>query len=157
VAKESELQAVDLDVRIDAEPARVFAAIVDDTGAWWGAPYLHGPARAIVVEAAVGGRVYEDWGDGEGALWANVTQIRFGRLLEMTGRFGGMPSVVTFRLEPDGGGTRVAVRQEWLVPVDGAVAQNYARGWKDLVGVRLTRWVEAGRRMGLGHEPEEDA
>jgi DNA-binding transcriptional ArsR family regulator len=54
--------AVDLAVTIDAAPSQVFDAMTQNLSAWWGAPYLYGDAKDIVLEPKVGGRLYEVWG-----------------------------------------------------------------------------------------------
>ena len=56
---------IEQQVVIDAPPARVFAALTKHVSAWWGPPYVIGEdARDLVVEPRIGGRVYEDWGNG---------------------------------------------------------------------------------------------
>ncbi len=51
-------------VTIQAPPHRVFEALTKDIASWWGSPHTIDEARAgdIVLEARVGGRLYEDWG-----------------------------------------------------------------------------------------------
>ncbi|MGH2627534.1 MAG: hypothetical protein ACRDHY_12895, partial [Anaerolineales bacterium] len=77
-------------VTIQAPPRRVFEALTKDIASWWGSPHIIDDERTrdIVLEARLGGRLYEDWGDGAGALWATVTRIRPDEYLELNGPLG---------------------------------------------------------------------
>jgi DNA-binding transcriptional ArsR family regulator/uncharacterized protein YndB with AHSA1/START domain len=61
-------------IDIAAPRERVFDAFVHEQHHWY--PYTYGGDRVqrIVVEPFVGGRVYEDWGDGVGQLYSFVWQ-----------------------------------------------------------------------------------
>jgi DNA-binding transcriptional ArsR family regulator/uncharacterized protein YndB with AHSA1/START domain len=146
------------DVVIDAPVGEVFAALVRDTSGWWGRPYVHDAAKAqrIVIEDHVGGRCWEDWGDGAGALYAFVTGIEPGRSLALAGPFGmrGLAhSVITFELEAHGVGTLLKVSHLAAGEMTEERRREYTAGWQDLIGGRLKALVERGERQGLGHEP----
>lgn len=92
-------------------PRRVFEALTRDITAWWGPPHIVDEERGrdIVLEPRLGGRLYEDWGDSAGALWATVTRVRPDEYLELTGPLGTRRLVlglITFTLEPRGGAPR---------------------------------------------------
>ena len=45
------------EISIEAAPSQVFAALVQDTASWWGAPYVSVEnCTDIVVESEVGGK-----------------------------------------------------------------------------------------------------
>ncbi len=80
---------IEQEVTIEASPERVFDALTNELSAWWGAPYLvSDAAKALILEPRIGGRFYEDWGDGQGAQWATVTSIKRNEVLELTGPIG---------------------------------------------------------------------
>jgi DNA-binding transcriptional ArsR family regulator len=60
-------------VRIEAElpikttPERAFDALTVKIDDWW--PHRSRPEASVVTEPGVGGRMYEDWGDGAGMLY----------------------------------------------------------------------------------------
>lgn len=64
---------IETELRFHAKPERVFRAITDESLEWF--PFTYGEDRveAIVVEPEVGGRHYEDWGEGAGHLYGQVT------------------------------------------------------------------------------------
>jgi len=142
-----------LEIVVAAAPKRVFAALTEHIGHWWGAPYLNDKERAVdfTLEPRPGGRVVEVWGEGEGVVWAEVTRIRAPKLLELTGRVGMSGpaySVVTFELTAKGKGTRVTLTHQGVGDVDEETAAGYEGGWKDLLANRLKPYVEAGTRSG---------
>lgn len=61
---------IEAEIWIPARPEVVFAAFTTDLDAWW--PHRTRDHAKIVYEAHVGGRVFEDWGDGTGLLYGNV-------------------------------------------------------------------------------------
>lgn len=147
----------ELEATIGAPPSRVFEALTREVSAWWGAPYLIGKAQRLVLEPRLGGRFYEEWADGAGALWGTVTELEEDKLLEVTGPVGmGGPVVgrVRFTLAPQGAaGTRLSLSHRGFGAVTEKTGAEYKGGWTDLLATRLKAYVETGKRHGLGHEP----
>ncbi len=79
---------VEQEVEVGAPPERVWAALTQEVEAWWGSPYLHGPATNLVLEPWPGGTFREDWGEGQGAVWGVVSTVERGRRLEIRGPMG---------------------------------------------------------------------
>jgi uncharacterized protein YndB with AHSA1/START domain len=146
---------VEQEISINASAERVFEAMTQDVSAWWGAPYLlTASPQAIILEPQVGGRLYEQSGSGDGALWATVTTIKKNERLELTGPVGAseaLHSVVTFSLEPknEGEATLLKLSHQAIGPFGEDTQANYNAGWQDLLGVRLKAFVEKGERHGL--------
>jgi DNA-binding transcriptional ArsR family regulator len=118
VSRKFRTVTTELEIRIDAPPERVWEALTSETASWWPAGFYVGPSPVrFTVEPRVGGRVFEDWGDGEGALWATVTSVRSGAVLEWAGdlsaAYGGPGrSFTSFGLEPIGNGTLLKFRDD---------------------------------------------
>ena len=148
---------IEMEVSIGAPPQAVFDALTGDVSDWWGRPYVHSDgAKAIRVEACVGGRCWEDWGNGEGALYATIVALSRGKELKMAGPFGmgGFShSVVTYTLEPEGQGTLLKVSHVAAGELDEDAKSLYTTGWEDLIRGRLVALLERGEILGLGHEP----
>lgn len=64
--------SIESEMRISATPERVFEALTKEQKDWY--PYNYGGDRLkdVVWEGFVGGRVYEDWGDGAGIFYGTV-------------------------------------------------------------------------------------
>lgn len=148
---------IEQQITIDAPPAKVFEALTKRISAWWGAPYLIAQgARDLIVEPKIGGRVYEDWGAGAGALWATVTGLKKNEHIEWTGRIGmggAVVGVVAYNLEPKGKGTLLKLTHRAAGEVTPDTERNYGGGWQDLLGTRLRGFVERGERQGLRKGP----
>ncbi|WP_275006711.1 SRPBCC family protein [Promicromonospora iranensis] len=96
------------------------------------------------IEARVGGDVRYDFGE-EGAATGEVTALRAAddaeptAELEHTWRWDGLPvSVVTWRLEPADGGTRLVLTHR---EVGRAPATDFAVGWHVILD-SLDRWAD---------------
>lgn len=145
---------IEQEVRIEAPPERVFQALTQDVAAWWGAPYLLNQAATdIVLEPQVGGRMYEVWGQDEGALWAVVTAIERNKRLTLSGPMGmsgAVSGVIGYALEPAGkSATTLKLTHSVIGEVSEETRKNYGGGWTDLLGTRLKQFVETGKRAGL--------
>lgn len=77
-----------VEAHISASPAAVWKALTADIGLWWPAEFYTGGeagSRSFRLEAHPGGRMYEEWEDGGGLLWAQVCTVRPLELLQATG------------------------------------------------------------------------
>lgn len=104
---------------------RVFDALLH-VGQWW--PHrVHQQAR-VVMEARVGGRFFEDWGDGCGLLYGQLEVLAPPSRLCVRGPFGLTPlaqvvwSVVLS--EPEAHQTLVHARHDLVGPIDPDVAED---------------------------------
>jgi uncharacterized protein YndB with AHSA1/START domain len=144
-------------VTINAAPDKVWHALTNDIGAWWGAPYLCcDDTTDIKLDLRIGGALYETGADGTEVLWGVVSGYTPGSFIEYTGSYGMAPPVHgswSYLLEEHEGGTRVTYSHRAMGQISEAQMENYSKGWQDLVGARLKALVERGERMGLGHEP----
>lgn len=139
-------------IDIAATPRRVWKAIVDQTGAWWGAPFLitEGDRTEIVVEARLGGVLRERSGDSE-ATWGTVTAITPGVSLRFSGAMGmggAAHGTIDYHLAAVGDGTRVTVEHEAVGALGDEARDSYTWGWGEL-NDRLRAWVETGERRGV--------
>jgi DNA-binding transcriptional ArsR family regulator/uncharacterized protein YndB with AHSA1/START domain len=131
---------------IKARPALVFAALTNEISTWWRAPYFHRQdAQGIVLEPHLGGRLYEEWGDGEGLLLAIVSTIKRPYELRLSGSMG-MPGpvsgVIAFQLEEKAEGTLLKLSHHAFGEIDEQAQANYSAGWSELLGMHLRQFVE---------------
>ena len=140
------------ELRVEASPSHVWEALTSQIGSWWPASFYVGssPIR-FSLEARVGGRVFEDWGDGEGALWATVSGVRRGEMLQWAGdlaaEFGGPGrSITTFTLEPDGDQTLVKFRDTMFGELSDEMQGNLETGWSFLLNDCFKPFAEVGTK-----------
>lgn len=149
-ARSFQTVTTELEILIDAPPERAWEALTKQVAQWWPASFYVGPSPVrFSIEPHVGGRVFEDWGDGEGALWATVTTLRAGRVLEWVGdlssKYGGPGrSFTRFELAPRDRGTLLTFRDDTSGHLGSGVAQHMPAGWQLLVGQSFKAFVETG-------------
>jgi uncharacterized protein YndB with AHSA1/START domain len=139
------LRQIEQEVVVAAPRERVFAALTDEVGTWWAHRFRDG--SEVRLEARLGGRFYEDWGDGEGVTYAVVTRLARPEALVVQGPMG-MPGavfgVIGYTLTDEGDGTRVALSHEVLGAMGDEREASYRQGWRSLLDEHLRRWVEDG-------------
>lgn len=138
-----------LEVAIEAPPARVWKALTDQTTSWWHPGFFSREgALAFRIEPQLGGRVFEDWGDGQGLTWYTVTGLVREELLQLCGdldvRHGPARIQTTFRLEPRDGRTLLRLEEAVFGRVTEKTRESLAAGWRILVEGCLKVYVESG-------------
>jgi DNA-binding transcriptional ArsR family regulator len=95
---------IETELRFRCTPDRLFRALTEESLTWF--PHTYGDddrVQRIVMEPMVGGRHYEDWGDGMGHLYGHVTVFDRPHELSLRGRV--MPGSILdthYQLEADG-------------------------------------------------------
>jgi len=116
---------IETELRFRCPPERLFSALTGDTLAWFPHTYGEERTRGIVLELRVGGLHYEDWGDGNGHLYGQVTVWDPPRRFMTRGRLhAGTILDSSYVLEPDGDET---VLKATKVAV-GPISEEEARG-----------------------------
>jgi DNA-binding transcriptional ArsR family regulator/uncharacterized protein YndB with AHSA1/START domain len=138
-----------LDIEIAGTPARVFSALTQDPGGWWGHPMLRPNAVGLTLEPRLGGMLLERWEEG-GAVMAWVTGWQEDRHLALTGPFHHVAvGVATFDLVAIDSGTLLRFSFRAFGVVEPEVAQAMPDGWNELLSRRLKALVESGTRLGI--------
>lgn len=120
------------EVTIDAPREKVFDALLR-MGEWW--PHRFRADSLVVLEPSVGGRFYEDWGDGSGALYGTVLKLSRPDHLAVTGQMGmGGPvsAVWSMALSGDGDATVVTLAHKAFGDIDEETRAGYTSGWSEV-------------------------
>jgi len=138
-----------VEVEIDAPAEKVWEGLTGDVTGWWPRDFYAGAeATSFAIEPVLGGRMYEDWGDGQGLIWAMVTGVSRGKMLQLSGEltkdFGG-PSrnIMKIELSEDGGTTKLRLTDCIFGRVAEKGAESMDSGWAYLMGDCLKPFVEA--------------
>lgn len=122
------------ELRISAPAERVFEVMTQRSQDWFPHSYGGDRVRAIVLEPRVGGQHYEDWGDGRGHLYGQVTAYDPPAGWATRGRL--MPGTTLdteYELTEQDGITTVRVTKVAVGPMSGEDAAGIAR-FGDLSG-----------------------
>jgi DNA-binding transcriptional ArsR family regulator/uncharacterized protein YndB with AHSA1/START domain len=125
---------VQQEVVVAATRERVFDALCR-MGEWW--PHRFREGATVHLEPRVGGRFWEDWGDGDGALYATVTGVGRPERLVCSGPMGmqgPVAGVFAIDLEERPDGTLVRLSHQVVGPVDDQTRAAYETGWVEVFG-----------------------
>jgi DNA-binding transcriptional ArsR family regulator len=138
------LERVELEIAIAAAPSRVWRALVDRTEAWWPRDFYTGPAKGFHIEARIGGRVFEDWGDGAGVIWYHVFAMKPEVSLDLQGAmgvpFGPAMTLLHLELAAHDSGTLLKVSDSTLGR--GGGRDEKLEGWRVVFSDGLKTFVE---------------
>lgn len=141
---------VELEIRIDAPRDRVWKALVEDTTFWWPRDFYTGPARGFHIEPRLGGRVYEDWGNGAGAVWYTVFALNPNTSLDLQGAmavpFGPAFTLLHVELEDDGTTTILKLSDSTLGESGADCGGTKEQGWTQVFSGGLKAYVEKHSR-----------
>jgi uncharacterized protein YndB with AHSA1/START domain len=143
------VRVVELEISIKAPVERVWKALVAETGVWWRRDFCtDAAAKDFVIEPVLGGKMYEDWGKGEGLVWATVTGVKAPTMLELAGvsspAWGGPNTHYhSFRLEQRGDATVVRFSDAMHGRTDDGLATSLREGWLLLLNEALRGHCES--------------
>ncbi len=135
----------DLEIQIAAPIERVWETLATESSKWWPADFVTSErTQRFVIEAKLGGRVFEDFGDGSGLIWYSVIGMDVGRELILAGHllppYGG-PAMTALRitLVSNSEGTLVHIRDDRLGILGGEPPTS---GWLAVFDSGLRAYVE---------------
>ncbi|MCX6118862.1 MAG: SRPBCC domain-containing protein [Proteobacteria bacterium] len=137
---------IEQEIKINANPEKVFAHLTNDVSSWWDHGFIQNP-KAIILEPKIGGRFYEDHGNGNGALYCTVIYVEANKKLVMQGSMGMRGAVfgnISFELTVQGDSTLLNLSHRAFGDVSDEHKSMYSKGWQDLLGKRLKTLVEKG-------------
>jgi DNA-binding transcriptional ArsR family regulator/uncharacterized protein YndB with AHSA1/START domain len=130
----------ELEVPIKASPERVYQALTRDIADWWDPDRSWGRGK-LVLEPEVGKRMWEDFGNGEGALFGTVTYVEHNKKLEI-GLGSGVQGYIRLELVPQEGGTVLKFSYRAFGEISERSRQRFPEGWKQLLAVNLPAYLE---------------
>lgn len=144
------------EVELAALRDEVWAALTEGIDHWWSHRVSPLKESKMHLEAEPGGRFFEEWGDGDGALWGTVTFLHDPELLRIEGGLGanaGVHGTIEIELQPVGTEIEAPERVETTILTlthtmfgnfgPSEYGPMYEDGWREL-WVRLREYVEEG-------------
>ena len=139
---------VDLEVEIEAHRERVWTALIHEIDLWWRKDFFAAQGtKRFVLEPKLGGKMYEDAGDGTGLTWYTVMGIEPMQKLLLVGyltpEFGG-PSTSMVQIILKNSERRTIVQISESIMGKSKDCSNHEAGWKLLFEDGLKAHVEKG-------------
>ncbi len=140
---------IELEIPIKADIGFVWNCLLEDMGIWWRKDFYTSPkTESFIIEPFVGGRMYEDYGGGNGLLWANVMVLDAPHNLEWKGHlspsFGG-PAITFMKLSltEREGVTILSVKDTTFGNVTENSKDQLTSGWEMLFEDTFKKYVES--------------
>jgi DNA-binding transcriptional ArsR family regulator len=142
----STVEQVELEIAIAAPVGRVWNALIDETTFWWPKAFYTSPnAKGFHIEPRLGGKMFEDWGDGAGVIWYDVFAINPPHSIDLKGcmavPYGPAHTLLHLELAASGAGTILKLSDSTIgLPKDCGTSK--IDGWKQLFEDSLKSYVE---------------
>lgn len=146
----STVEQVEVEIEIAANPERVWKALVEDTNFWWPKDFYTSPrVKGFYIEPRLGGRVFEDWGDGAGVIWFQVFAVNPLHSIDLEGcmavPYGPAHTLLHLELEARGAVTVLKVSDSTIGLrhdcSDGGGTK--ADGWRQVFEGGLKKYIES--------------
>ena len=139
-----------LQLTIHAPQRRVWNALVNETTHWWPKSFWSSAkTKKFTIEPRLGGRVFEDYGGGEGFTWYTVVGIEAPSTLLLVGHMGppfGGPLVSLLRLALSPSGAKETL-MEICDAAFGQVAEcDTEEGWREVFDANFRPYVESPKK-----------
>lgn len=125
---------VRIDLTLHAPQQRVWDALANEADKWWPSSfYTSERTKRFVLEPRLGGRMFEDFGKGEGLVWFTVNGIESPNYLSLIGYMGppfGGPAASILRIGVTAAGpneTKLEIIDSLFGQVDGCETES---GWR---------------------------
>ena len=139
---------IEMEVKIEAPREVVFAALTRDIDQWWAFRLGQGRESKLTLEPKFGGRFYEDWGNGEGAVWGTVYYFKAPEEIRLNGPLGmrgAVNSDYSYVLEEQGNATVLKLSHQAAGLLDPEWEEQHRHGWQELLGKLLKEFVEGAK------------
>lgn len=157
-----QVATVDVEVFIAAPRERVWSTFIEQTTRWWLKEYYSvSQYKGFVIEPRLGGRAYEDWGDGRGAEWYSIALFDPPKAITFRGihsaRYGG-PATAWLEIvfEDTNSGTLVKLKDCYFGRFSEANVTNISEGWRVLLTNGLKAFIETGATAALSLQERRD-
>ncbi len=144
---EPDQHTISLELAIEASPERVYQALTDEINRWWS--YRFVADSHVFLKPRVGGRFYEAFNSGGGALYAFITYLKPGEEIRLTGSLGlaeeGDNNIIRITLQPEPTDrTLLRLSHRFLYAPNVITVDTYKRSWLELLTQNLKPYVESG-------------
>jgi uncharacterized protein YndB with AHSA1/START domain len=138
---------VRIELALHARQQRVWDALVNDAGKWWPTSfYTSERTKRFVLEPRLGGRMFEDFGNGEGLVWFTVNGVESPNYLSLVGYMGppfGGPAASILRIGLTAAGaneTKLEIIDSLFGQVEGCETES---GWRAIFDEYFRAHVES--------------
>lgn len=147
-SKSISITNLNLEIPIEADIHSVWEALTEQTGEWWPKGfYTSNETKNFILEAKLGGLMYEDAGKEEGIVWAIVISINSPLKIQLKGhlspQFGGPAiSFVSIELEEKNDNTLLKLEDSVFGYISADLKNTLTNNWRSIFGEGLKNHLE---------------
>jgi DNA-binding transcriptional ArsR family regulator len=144
-----ENRPIQLEAELPASRDSVFRALTDEIDGWWS--YRIAADSTMRLESNVGGRLYESFEGGGGALYAFITYVKIGEELHLKGSMGlveeGGDNIIHIKLRSlSADKTLLKLSHHFVGRVSVVTVDTFKRSWVELLTHYLAAFLKSGIR-----------
>ncbi|MDX1415408.1 MAG: metalloregulator ArsR/SmtB family transcription factor [Candidatus Promineifilaceae bacterium] len=146
-----EQQPLRLNLTLNASPEILYRALTYEIDSWWS--YRIMVDSKVYLEADIGGRFYEVFRAGGGALYALVTYLKPGEEIRFSGSMGLIEEAASHHIQitiqpqlQHVGSSLLQLTHRFPERVNIITVDTFQRSWEELLNQHLKSFVEQGKR-----------
>jgi len=149
IMEQSQVTRIQMEIIINASIENTWSSLINDIGLWWRKDfYTSSKTKDFILEARPGGKMYEDYGNNEGLVWAEVIIVDSPNILELKSHlspeYGGpVFSFLRLALESSGESTRLKLSDVGVGKMSDEAQKQTEAGWRMLFEDGFKSYVES--------------
>lgn len=142
------MKSFEIELLVPQDLSHTWEYFFNQINGWWPSSY-HSSERTkqFLIQTFIGGKVYEDFGEGDGLIWGDVIGVDYLSSLEIKGNltksFGG-PAITydKFSFIETTGGTNLRLSVYFIGDVDDKTVKSLKTGWEELIGSHFRQYCQ---------------
>ena len=138
---------IEHEVTIEASVDRVFKGLTEEINDWWEFRLGGKDSKQLILEPKMNGLFYEDFGNGQGAVWGTVIYYKEPeeiKLIGLLGMRGAVNSHYSYKLETKGSATVLRLSHDAVGLLEPQWEEEHRKGWAYLLG-KLKEHMESNK------------
>ena len=130
---------VRVEIKLPFDAGHTWEYLFNQINHWWPKSYYTSErTKRFCIHTVVGGKMYEDFGEGDGLIWGEVIGCDFQRSLDLRGQltraFGGpLLTLERFEIIPSESASSLIYTCDFIGNVPESTITSLQRGWDDLI------------------------
>ncbi len=115
---------------------------------WWPKEFFtSSKTKRFVIETVIGGKLYEDHGEGCGLIWGEVLGVDYPNSLQLKGfltrEFGGpVFTYEKFTFLPENGGSKITYQVDFIGKIDQERMDALKQSWTELLQTHFVNYCK---------------
>lgn len=140
------MSSISVEIVVPVNIAHAWEYYFNQVNSWWSKDYHTSPkTKRFIIQAYIGGKVFEDFGEGDGLIWGEVIGADYLHSLDIKGNltrsFGG-PAITfeKFLFEKVETGTKVTYTMDLIGDINDTTIASLKSGWEEILKQKYYRY-----------------